>query len=159
MKEKHKQAYKTDAVATLENCGVPIGASFHQLTKSQVDKLLVAADLRRYQKPKNANGSRRADGASMNAIVTKKLAPTNTKGTRIMARCAERTRYEPYDHAFSLIENHERAAMRLAFSMNLFAMTPDGRLDVLEWRDQWACGALPKNSSGLAYAFVRRKDL
>lgn len=58
MKAKHKGAYKTHAIATLEWCGIPIGANFYSLKPSQVDKLIESADQDRYQKPANANGSR-----------------------------------------------------------------------------------------------------
>jgi hypothetical protein len=58
VKPRHVAAYRTDARAILESCRVPIGADFHTLTSAQVDALLTVADQRRYQKPRNANGSR-----------------------------------------------------------------------------------------------------
>ncbi len=58
MKPKHVEAYRTDARATLELFGIPLGADFHTLHSSKVDRLLAAADLAKYRKPANANGSR-----------------------------------------------------------------------------------------------------
>lgn len=58
MKPRHVKAYKTDAVATLHMCNIRVGADFHTLSTSQVDKLLAEADRVKYQKPANANGSR-----------------------------------------------------------------------------------------------------
>lgn len=42
----------------LQRAQVPIGANYYALTSSQVDRLLLEADARKYRKPKNANGSR-----------------------------------------------------------------------------------------------------
>jgi len=58
MKQKHAQAYRTDARAILASINAAIGQDFDTLTSGQVDALLAQADIRRYQKPKNANGSR-----------------------------------------------------------------------------------------------------
>lgn len=58
MKERHRLAYKQGAIATLHMLRIPIGADFHALAASQVEKLLAEADRTRYQKPKLANGSR-----------------------------------------------------------------------------------------------------
>ena len=38
--------------------GIRPGTDFHTLSSSQVTDLLLAADLFKYRKPKNANGSR-----------------------------------------------------------------------------------------------------
>lgn len=58
MKARHVDAYRTDARAILANINAAIGQDFDTLQASQVDALLAEADIRRYQKPKNANGSR-----------------------------------------------------------------------------------------------------
>ena len=58
MKKRHIVHYRTAARATLENCGISIGADFHALRASQIDALLKAADHAKYKKPPNANGSR-----------------------------------------------------------------------------------------------------
>lgn len=56
--ERHRDARRTDARATLQLCGIALGADFHKLPSDSVDKLLAEADRRRYQKPRKANGSR-----------------------------------------------------------------------------------------------------
>lgn len=38
--------------------GFPLGIDFHTLDSSTVESILAAADVWRYRKPKNANGSR-----------------------------------------------------------------------------------------------------
>jgi len=58
MKTKHVSAYRTDARATLESLHIPLGADFDTLRSFQVNDLLQAADVRKYRKPPNANGSR-----------------------------------------------------------------------------------------------------
>lgn len=58
MRKRHERSYRLDAIATLQMCRIPLGADFHQLSTTQVDALLGEADRTRYQKPKNANGSR-----------------------------------------------------------------------------------------------------
>jgi hypothetical protein len=48
-----------EAREILRRCHVPIDAAdFHMLNTSQVQALLVEADMQRYRKPRNANGSR-----------------------------------------------------------------------------------------------------
>ena len=58
MKQRHKEFAKFNAEQVLKACGVPVGADFYSLRSGQVDALLEHADWARYQKPKNANGSR-----------------------------------------------------------------------------------------------------
>jgi len=48
------------------------------------------------------------------AIETRYLGPTNTKGGRIKAECWGGSVTIPYDHALNTDENHYRAAMALA---------------------------------------------
>lgn len=43
---------------TLYVCKVPVGADFHTLSTEQVEMLLVEANVWKYRKPRNANGSR-----------------------------------------------------------------------------------------------------
>lgn len=57
MKHRHAAAERLHARETLQACGVPVGADFHALQSSQVDKLLSEATRARYRKPRNANGS------------------------------------------------------------------------------------------------------
>lgn len=49
------------------------------------------------------------------AITTKYLGPTNTKGSRVVARSFKGKRVIPYDSALSARENHHQAAMELAY--------------------------------------------
>jgi hypothetical protein len=58
MRQRHIQSEAFHARATLEWCGIRLGSDFHILRSNHVDALLVCADQARYQKPKNANGSR-----------------------------------------------------------------------------------------------------
>ena len=54
---------------------------------------------------------------AMQAIKTQYHGPTNTRGSRIYARCgAGRTSVE-YDHALSLEENHRTAFVKLRDSL------------------------------------------
>lgn len=56
--ESEKQSIGDRARETLERCKVEIGADFHALPRSAADALLAEAKMQRYQKPRNANGSR-----------------------------------------------------------------------------------------------------
>jgi len=58
MKERHKGSVGLDARMILSALKIPTGADFHALKSSQVAALLKEADLAKYRKPKNANGSR-----------------------------------------------------------------------------------------------------
>ena len=58
MKPRHVEAERLNARCILDSLGIRRGADFHTLPASKVDALLVQADLARYQKPKEANGSR-----------------------------------------------------------------------------------------------------
>lgn len=58
MKERHKECYRQDAIATLRGLRLDPKQDFHTLRSEQVDAILAEADRVRYQKPKNANGSR-----------------------------------------------------------------------------------------------------
>lgn len=58
MKARHIEAYRTDARAILSALKIGTTQDFHTLTNAQVDGLFIEADIRRYQRPHNANGSR-----------------------------------------------------------------------------------------------------
>jgi hypothetical protein len=58
MKEKHREANRTNARAIFAHLKIGLDQDFHTLSPSQVEGLLEEADRVRYQKPKNANGSR-----------------------------------------------------------------------------------------------------
>jgi hypothetical protein len=47
------------------------------------------------------------------AIETKYLPPTNTKGSRIRATCSAKSIIVNWDYEFDVIENHELAAAQL----------------------------------------------
>jgi hypothetical protein len=65
-------------------------------------------------------------------ITTKYHGPTNTKGSRIQARCDLGNVTVPFDHALGVYGNHEAAARALAGKVGLtgrqFAVdnTPEG---------------------------------
>lgn len=48
------------------------------------------------------------------AIRTRWIGPTNTKGSRIQASCEARTIYVECEHALNMDENHAAAARALA---------------------------------------------
>ena len=58
MKQQHKQGYRLNAIMILRALKIAVGQDFYTLRESQVDALHEAADEAKYQKPKNANGSR-----------------------------------------------------------------------------------------------------
>lgn len=58
MKPDHVAGARLNARLTLANLNIAIGQDFHTLTGGQVDALLAEADRVRYQKPRDANGSR-----------------------------------------------------------------------------------------------------
>lgn len=58
MKQRHKESAKSSAKATLAWCGIEVGSDFHTLRTSHIEALLKCADEVRYQRPRNANGSR-----------------------------------------------------------------------------------------------------
>lgn len=51
----------------------------------------------------------------MFCITTKYLGPTNTRGSRIVAKCRLGKRAIPYDSTLSSRANHHRAAVELAY--------------------------------------------
>ena len=69
----------------------------------------------------------------MQAIVTKFIAPTNTKGSRIKATCQAGSVILHWDHALNPEGNHAAAAEAL--------------LAKLEWNGNWISGQLPDGSS------------
>lgn len=58
MKPKHVEGARLNARAILKNLNIAIGQDFHTLSSSQVSEILIEADRVKYQRPKNANGSR-----------------------------------------------------------------------------------------------------
>lgn len=58
MKPHHVAGARLNARETLRTLKIAPGQDFHTLRNTQVDALLAEADLQRYRKPRNANGSR-----------------------------------------------------------------------------------------------------
>lgn len=63
------------------------------------------------------------------AIITKTLGPTDTRGLRVKASCYGGNLTLPYNHAFSAFENHQAAAFALICKMG--------------WAGEWVSGTLP----------------
>jgi hypothetical protein len=53
----------------------------------------------------------------MQAIRTRYYGPTNSRGSRIQAKCEARAIYLPYDHALNLDGNHRAACEALMIAM------------------------------------------
>lgn len=69
---------------------------------------------------------------ALQAIVTKYLGPTNTRGTRIKATCQARSVTYAWDHKLNVENNHRFAAMQFVALMGwsgeyTFGWLPDGR--------------------------------
>lgn len=71
------------------------------------------------------------------AIETKYIGPTNTKGSRIKATAAAGSIILPYDYAISIEKNHKKAAFALRIKMG--------------WNGKFAQGG---NVKGDGYYFV-----
>lgn len=72
----------------------------------------------------------------MQAITTKFIGPTNTRGSRVKATCQAKSRTTHWNHAENTDENHTRAARLLA--------------EELGWSGRWVGGGLP-DGKGNAY--------
>lgn len=79
----------------------------------------------------------------MQAIVTKHLGPTNTRGSRVIARCEAGSLTVPWNWSFNITQNHRLAAQQLR--------------DKLGWNDpaypRMMGGGMP-TSSKEAFVFV-----
>ncbi len=73
------------------------------------------------------------------AIVTRFLGPTNTKGARLSARCDAKRIVVPWPYELGASAAHAHAAHELA--------------DALGWRGVWVGGSLPSKHDD-AYVFV-----
>lgn len=71
------------------------------------------------------------------AIVTKYIGPSNTKGSRIKATAGAGSVTVHLDHALNIEENHIKAAETLA--------------NKYKWRGNWFMGGMPDDSG---YCFV-----
>lgn len=76
------------------------------------------------------------------AIQTKWLGPTNTRGSRVRAWCNAKALTVAWDHALNIEDNHKAAAMAVA--------------EAMQWDGEWFGGALPGEQG---YAFVQPNAL
>ncbi len=81
----------------------------------------------------------------MQAIVTKWLGPTNTKGSRIKVKCQAGTMIVPWDSGLGVEENHKAAAAiliaKLGWDQDCYG--------------KWHAGALP-DDTGYAIVFQEK---
>lgn len=68
----------------------------------------------------------------MQAIVTKWMPPTDTRGSRIKVWCDAKALVVPWDHEYGAQVNHQNAIAKL--------------LRAQGWGGQWVTGAAPKRS-------------
>jgi hypothetical protein len=90
----------------------------------------------------------------MQAILTKYIRESNTKGSRIKATCERGTLTIPYDHEFDTDGAHRKAALAL---INLFINEDKARngtpLNKNVWAGHFASAELP-NNKGHAHIFI-----
>jgi hypothetical protein len=67
----------------------------------------------------------------MQAIVTKYLCPTNSRGARVKATCQAGSMTVAWDHALNATDNHREAGMALVFQRGWYS------------HGTWKQGALP----------------
>lgn len=72
------------------------------------------------------------------AITTRYAGPTDSRGSRVIARCQAKRITVPWDHALDAEANHTAAALELARQLG--------------WDGEWLGGGLPDDSG---YAFVQ----
>ena len=89
----------------------------------------------------------------MDAIQTKKLSATNTRGTRIKATLVGEAITVSYNYAISDVSNHRAAA--LALLEKLYALDTQAGMKINRWRWKLATGELSDGS----YAHVWTGDL
>lgn len=77
----------------------------------------------------------------MQSIETKYLGPTNNRGARIKASAQAGAVTVSYDHALSVVENHDAAALALAVKLG--------------WRGRWNGGG---RANGVGYNFVQAES-
>jgi hypothetical protein len=89
----------------------------------------------------------------MQAIQTKYLCPTNTKGGRIKATCARGSIVVEWDHALNPDQNHRQARVRLCAKFAAEDREQYGTpLNENPWSRHMAMGQLPDGS--WAHVFV-----
>ena len=87
------------------------------------------------------------------AIETKYLGPTNTKGARVKASCQVGSVTIPWDHALDPVANHAAAARALIRKWGWDQIVIDGEARPL----RWYCGA-PTESNPATYVWVCAVD-
>jgi len=80
----------------------------------------------------------------MQAIVTKFFGPTNSRGSRVKAKCQAGSVTLSWDHALNLDGNHDAAAQALASKLGW---------DRKEYYGKMVSGSLP-DGTGNVYVFV-----
>lgn len=97
------------------------------------------------------------------AIVTKYLGPTNTRGARVKATADAGSVIIGWDHALNSDQNHTRAARKLAEHFGWFEapFVPKGvnvpveyGIADIEFLRRWVAGGLPDNAGN---AYVRHE--
>lgn len=68
-------------------------------------------------------------GMAFQAIRTRYHGPTNTRGSRISAKCEGGTLSVPYDHAENDYGNHRAACMALVERLGWARLARDGRYE------------------------------
>lgn len=95
----------------------------------------------------------------MQAITTKYLGATNTRGSRIKATCERGTLTIPYPHSDGVEDAHTQAARALCLKFAAEDETnPDYKTPMMQnpWLRPFVCGGLP-NEGGFAFVFVGHK--
>lgn len=77
-------------------------------------KLTAAENAERIQRAtRDAARAKALAGASRQAITTSYRGPTDTRGSRVIARCEAKSISVPWDHALDIGANHAAAALQL----------------------------------------------
>jgi hypothetical protein len=84
------------------------------------------------------------------AIVTKRLPPTNFKGTRIKAKCAAGAITIEWDWAESIEGNHRRAAMQLVREVDWTVKAG--------YEGQWVGGTIANCTYDYAFCLVNTNN-
>jgi hypothetical protein len=77
----------------------------------------------------------------MQAIITKYLGPTNTRGSRVKASCQRGSKIVPWDHELCPDENHEAACAALCASFDKQDLVIFGSIG--SWSRPKVSGELP----------------
>ena len=90
----------------------------------------------------------------MQAIVTKYLGPTNSRGSRIKATCDGGSLSVPYDYALNEYDRHKQACDALRLKLAKASESRNGRdYKKSPWLWPMVGGGLPGNG-GYAFVFI-----